>query len=339
MNVDMRTRYLGLELRNPVVASASPLCGDLDTLKRLEEAGAAAVVLPSLFEEQIEHEEIAVHWTIEAWAHGDAETATYFPELDDYNTGPGAYLEHVAAAKEALSIPVIASLNGSTAGGWTRYARLMEEAGADALELNLYSVEANPDTRAHDVEAREFLLVRKVKDSIGIPLAVKVGPYFSAFAHTARELARAGADGLVLFNRFLQPDIDPETLSVVPSIHLSSREELRLALRWIAILKGRVHVSLAATGGVHEPEDVVKVLLAGGDVAMVASALLMHGPAWVTTLVDGLTSWLSQHEYESVRQLKGSMSQESCPDPAAFERASYMRALTSYSPSSIREER
>jgi dihydroorotate dehydrogenase (fumarate) len=339
VNVDLRTRYLGLELRNPVVASASPLCGDLDTLKRLEEAGAAAVVLPSLFEEQIEHEEIAVHWTLEAWADTHAEAVTYFPELDDYNTGPAAYLEHVAAAKAALSIPVIGSLNGSSSGGWIRYASLIEEAGADALELNLYSIEANPDTRAHDVEAREFALVRNVKNSIGIPLAVKVGPYFSAFAHHARELSRAGAEGLVLFNRFLQPDIDPESLTVVPTINLSSRDELRLALRWIAILRGRVHVSLAATGGVHEPEDVVKVLLAGGDVAMVASALLLRGPEWVTTLVYGLAAWLAEHEYESVRQLNGSMSQATCPDPAAFERASYMRALSSYSPSSLRGER
>ena len=336
---DLRTRYLGLELRNPLVASASPLCGHLDTLKRLEEAGAAAVVLPSLFEEQIEHEEISVHWTLEAWTDSYAEAVTYFPELDDYNTGHGTYLEHIAAAKEALSIPVIGSLNGSTSGGWIRYARLIEEAGADALELNLYAVEANPDTTAHDVEAREFTLVRQVGESIGIPLAVKVGPYFSAFAHTARELARAGADGLVLFNRFLQPDIDPETLAVVPSIHLSTREELRLALRWIAILRGRVHVSLAATGGVHESEDVVKVLLAGGDAAMVASVLLRRGPEWLATLVSGLATWLDEHEYESVAQLKGSMSQASCPDPAAFERASYMRALTSYSPSPDRDDR
>jgi dihydroorotate dehydrogenase (fumarate) len=332
MSADLRTRYLGLELRNPLVPSASPLCGDLDMLKRLEAAGAAAVVLPSLFEEQIEHEEIAVHRLLETGAESFAEATTYFPELDDYNTGPGAYLEHVAAAKAALSIPVIASLNGSSSGGWIRYARLLEEAGADALELNLYAIEANPDTRAHEVEAREFALVRAVRSSIGIPLAVKVGPYFSAFAHTARELTRAGAEGLVLFNRFLQPDIDPETLAVVPSIGLSSREELRLALRWIAILKGRVHLSLAATGGVHEPEDVVKVVLTGGDVVMLASVLLMRGPEWLTTLRDGLAAWLEEHEYESVRQLKGSLSQASCPDPAAFERASYMRALTSFTP-------
>ena len=329
MSVDgvLRTRYLGLELRTPVVASSSPLGWDLEQLKRLEKAGAGAVVLPSLFEEQIERDALAVHARLEAWAEGNPEAASYFPELDDYRTGPDAYLEHVAAAKAALSIPVVASLNGSSLGGWTRYARLIAEAGADALELNTYAVEASPDTTSHEVESREFALVREVRRTIDIPLAVKVGPYFSAFAHTARELARAGADGLVLFNRFLQPDIDPETLAVVPSIHLSSREELRLALRWVAILRGRVHVSLAATGGIHDPEDLVKALLVGADVGQIASVLLLRGPDAIRDLVGGLAAWLEEHEYESVRQLKGSMSQAACPDPTAFERASYMRAL------------
>jgi dihydroorotate dehydrogenase (fumarate) len=332
VTVDLRTRYLGLELRNPLVVSSSPLGADLDTLRRMEEAGAGAVVLPSLFEEQIEREAVEVHQRLESWTGLSAEAASYFPELDEYNTGPGAYLEHVAAAKAALSIPVIGSLNGSTNGGWTRYARLIEEAGADALELNVYSVEADTDTTSHDVEARTVALVRNVATSVTIPLAVKVSPFFSAFAHTARQLAHAGAAGLVLFNRFLQPDIDPETLAVVPSAHLSTRDDLRLALRWIAILRGRVHVSLSATGGVHEPEDVVRALLAGADVTQMASVLLERGPDWLATLAEGLADWLDEHEYTSVRELKGSMSQASCPDPAAFERAGYMLALTSFVP-------
>jgi len=332
MSADLRTRYLGLELRNPLVASSSPLCADLDVLKQLEEAGAAAVVLPSLFEEQIEREEVEVHQQLESWTDHSAEATSYFPELDDYNTGPGAYLEHVAAAKAALSIPVIASLNGTTSGGWTRYAHLIQEAGADALELNVYAVEADPDTTAHAVESRTVALVRSVAASVTIPLAVKVSPYFSAFAHTARELSHTGAAGLVLFNRFLQPDIDPETLAVVPSAHLSTRDDLRLVLRWIAILRSRVHVSLAATGGVHEPEDVVCALLAGADVAQMASVLLERGPDWLATLAGGLADWLDEHEYASVRELKGSMSQASCPDPAAFERAGYMLALSSFMP-------
>ncbi len=331
MSADLRTSYVGLELRNPVVPSASPLCAHLETLRRLEEAGAAAVVLPSLFEEQVEHEQMVVHWALEAGRESFPEALTFFPELDDYNTGPGAYLDHVASAKEALSVPVIGSLNGSSPGGWVRYARLIEDAGADALELNLYAVEADPELEAVKVEARYLELVREVKAGIGIPLAVKIGPYFSALAHTARLLVEAGADGLVLFNRFLQPDIDLETLAVEPFIHLSSREELRLPLRWIAILKGRVPASLALTSGVHEADDVVKALLAGADVAMTASALLREGPERLTDMVEGVRAWLDDHEYESVEQLKGSMSQLACPDPTAFERANYMRALTSYS--------
>jgi dihydroorotate dehydrogenase (fumarate) len=331
VSVDLATRYLGLELASPLVASASPLGGHLDTLRRLEDSGAAAVVLPSLFEEQIEHEELSLHWTLEAGAGSHAEaTAAYFPELDQYATGPGEYLEHVAAAKAALSIPVIASLNGSSPGGWTRYARLIEEAGADALELNLYAIETDPEATAPDVEARLLGLVSDVRASVGIPLAVKVGPYFTAFAHTARELVAAGANGLVLFNRLVQPDLDPEGLTIGARVQLSTREEHRLPIRWIAILKGRIDASLAATGGIHEPIDVVKALLAGADVTMLASALLERGPEWLSRLSVGLSAWLEEHEYDSVEQMKGSMSQISCPDPTAFERASYMRALTTF---------
>jgi dihydroorotate dehydrogenase (fumarate) len=328
---DLRTRYLGLRLAHPLVPSASPLGADLDVLKRLEEAGAAAVVLPSLFEEQIEGEAMAVDHALEQGREAHAEAVSYLPELAGYNAGPEAYVEHVAAAKAALDVPVIASLNGSSRGGWLHYARLFEEAGADALELNVYAVEADTSETADHVEQRILEVVRAVRVEVRIPVAVKLGPFFTALAHFAARLVVAGADGLVLFNRFVQPDIDLETLRVVPEVHLSRRDELRLPLRWIAILHGRVPVSLAATSGIHEPEDVVKALLAGADVTMTASALLRHGPQRLTELRDGLRAWLEAHEYESVEQLKGSLSQASCPDPSAFERASYMQALVSYS--------
>jgi dihydroorotate dehydrogenase (fumarate) len=331
MSADLRTRYLGLELANPLVPSASPLGSDLEMLKRLEDAGAAAVVLPSLFEEQIEHEAMALHQALEAGSESFAEAITYFPELDDYNTGPDSYLAHLAAAKDALSIPVIASLNGSSRGGWVRYAGLMEEAGADALELNVYAVEADAADTAETVETRILDTVRAVRAEVHIPLAVKIGPFFSAFAHLATRLVVAGANGLVLFNRFVQPDIDLEAMSIRPEVHLSSREELLLPLRWIAILYGRVPVSLAATSGIHEAEDAVKALLAGADVTMTASALLRRGPEHLTEMLAGISAWLDEQEYASVEQLKGSMSQLSCPDPAAFERASYMQALVSFS--------
>jgi dihydroorotate dehydrogenase (fumarate) len=329
---DLRTTYLGLELSSPLVASASPLTGDLESLRALEEAGAAAVVLPSLFEEQIEHEEVELDAMLEHGAHSFGEALTYFPELEDYNTGPASYLELVAAARAALEIPVIASLNGSTGGGWIRYARLLEEAGAAAIELNVYAVEADPGATAEQVEERTLALVRSVREAVRVPLAVKVGPFYTAFAHTAARLAEAGADGLVLFNRFLQPDIDLETLAVAPALHLSTPEELRLPMRWIAILHGRVGADLAATGGAHGVEDVVKLLLAGADVVELASALLAHGPDHLRTLRAGLADWLAAREYASVEQLKGSLSQAASPDPAAFERAQYMRALVSYAP-------
>ena len=328
---DLRTSYLGLPLGSPLVVSASPLGADLDTLLRLEEAGAAAVVLPSLFEEQIEHEQLSVHHVLEAGSESFAEALSYFPDLEEYMSVPDTYIEHLADAKEALSIPVIASLNGSSAGGWVRYARLLERAGADALELNVYAVEADAAATADQVEKRILEVVRAVRAEVRIPVAVKLGPFFTALAHLAARLVVAGADGLVLFNRFVQPDIDLETLAIVPQLQLSTRDELLLPMRWIAILHGRVPISLAATSGVHEVEDVVKVLLAGADVAMTASALIRHGPERLSQLLAGLAAWLDEHEYESVEQLKGSMSQASCPDPAAFERASYMRALVSFS--------
>jgi dihydroorotate dehydrogenase (fumarate) len=329
---DLSTSYLGLPLRNPIVASASPLTGSLDTLRALQNEGVAAVVLPSLFEEQIEHEEIDIHELLEHQTHSFGEALTWFPELEDYNTGPTRYLEHLAHAKAALDVPVIASLNGVSAGGWLRYARLCEEAGADALELNVYAVETDLAHSAADVEERTLALVGQVRAAVSIPIAVKVGPFYSAFAHMAVRLADAGADGLVLFNRFLQPDIDLETLEVAPWLPLSTPVELRLPLRWIAILRGRVDVDLAGTTGVHDWRGALKLLLAGADVVMVASALLARGPGVVGELLEGVEAWMAEGEYASVAQLKGSLSQASCPDPAAFERGNYMRALVSYAP-------
>ena len=332
MTPDLTTTYLGLTLRSPIVASASPLTGKLDSLLELERHGIGAAVLPSLFEEQIEHDQLDVHELLEHATHSFGEALTWFPELDDYNTGPAAYLEHLRAAKEAVSVPIVASLNGVSPGGWLRYARLCEDAGADALELNVYAVEVDPATSAAEVEARTAALVHEVRSSIGIPLAVKVGPFYSAFAHMASQLESAGADGLVLFNRFLQPDIDLETLEVAPWLALSTPSELRLPLRWIAILRGRVNVSLAGTSGVHDWESALKLLLAGADAVMVASAALARGPAVVADILDGLRAWMTEREYVSVEQLKGSLSRTSSPDPAAFERGNYMRALVSYAP-------
>lgn len=328
---DLSTGYLGMRLRNPLVVSASPLSDKLETLRQLEACGAAAIVMRSLFEEQIEHESFDLHEMLEQWTGGNFEAQDFFPAIADYKTGPATYLESIEAAKRELSIPVIGSLNGVTTSGWTHYARLIQEAGADALELNIYLVAANADDTAATVEERYISLVAAVRDTVSIPLAVKIGPYFSALPDMSRRLVAAGADGLVLFNRFVQPDIDLETLTVVPRVRLSTPAELTLPLRWIAILRSQVQASLAATTGIHSSEDVLKVLLAGADVAMMASALLMYGPAHLTRVHDDLVRWLGEHEYESVEQLKGSLSQEACPDPAEFERAHYMRALVSYS--------
>ncbi len=330
MSPDLASSYLGLQLKSPLVASASPLTGDIDSLRALEEAGAAAVVLPSLFEEQIEHDATAVDIVLEHGAQSFGEALTYFPEMDDYNTGPGAYIAHVAAAKEALAIPVIASINGVTPGGWVRYAELLQQAGADAIELNVYAVETDPYASSASVEDRTLRLVSRVKNALSVPLAVKVGPYYTAFANTATRLADAGASGLVLFNRFLQPDIDLESMTVSPELQLSSNDEMRLPLRWIAILRGRIPISLAATSGVQSSDDVVKLLLAGADAVMLASALLRGGPGVLQELTQGLSAWMSERDYDSVEQLKGSMSQEACGDPRAFERAQYVRALVDY---------
>lgn len=331
--VDLSTRYLGLRLRTPLVACSSPLTGSLAGLRQLEDAGASAVVLPSLFEEQLTAESLEIDRWLETGAESFGEALGYFPALDDYNTGPDHHLELVQKAKEVLDVPVIASLNGTTPGGWLEHARWLEEAGADALELNLYVVAADPEENAWMLETRLREVVVAVRREIAIPLAVKLSPFFTAFAHTARELVAAGADGLVLFNRFYQPDLDLEKLEVVPRLVLSTSEELRLPLRWIAILRGRVEASLAATSGVHTRDDVLKVLLAGADVAMLASALLRHGPRHLQSLEQEIAEWLAAREYQSVEQLKGSLCQRSVADPEAFERANYVRALKTWSSS------
>ncbi|MBK8104805.1 MAG: dihydroorotate dehydrogenase-like protein [Betaproteobacteria bacterium] len=330
MSVDLSTRYLGLPLKHPIVASASPLTGSIDSLRRLQDAGVAAVVLPSLFEEQIEHEEMATHNLMMYGAELSPEAHGFFPEMQNYPTGPDRYLKLIGEAKHALSVPVIASLNGHTPGGWTNIARQFQDAGADAIELNVYFLAASVDDTSAEVEQRYVDLVASVTQQVGIPVAVKVAPYFSAMANMAARLHQAGAAGLVLFNRFLQPDITLDELEVAPHLVLSTSDELRLALRWIAILRGRVGASLAATGGAHTPEDVLKLLLAGADCVMLASSLLTRGPGHVEALVRGVQAWLSDREYSSVAQMKGSLSQQACPDPDAFERANYMRALQSY---------
>jgi dihydroorotate dehydrogenase (fumarate) len=330
---DLSTDYLGLELRSPIVASSSPLTGHLDGLRDLEDAGVGAVVLPSLFEEQIVFESVELDRLLETGAESFGEALSYFPELDDYNTGPDRYLELIAEAKQKLEIPVIASLNGTSPGGWLEHAKLIEQAGADALELNLYLVAADPQMTADSVEASYRELVTAVRSAVQLPLAVKLSPYFTALAHVALELVEAGADGLVLFNRFFQPDLDLETLDVAPRMTFSSSEELRLPLRWIGILHGQVRASLAATSGVHTADDALKVLLAGANVAMMASALLERGPRRIGQIQRTISMWMEEREYASIRQLQGSVSRRAVADPAAFERANYMRTLKSYSSS------
>ena len=330
MSADLTTNYLGLKLRNPLVVAACPLTMELHCLQRLEDAGASAAVLASLFEEQIEGE-----WSsprshapdehccsaVDLVAHG---------ELFNYNSGPDAYLRHVTAAKRALSIPVIASLNGtSPRSGWVRFAKLIEQAGADALELNVYLVPTRPDQPAEAIERRYLDLVAAVRAQISIPLAVKIGPFFSSLPNMVRRLVEAGANGLVLFNRFMQPDIDLDTLEVTPSLVLSSRDELRLPLRWIAILRGQTEASLAATSGIHFAEDMIKLLLAGADVGMLASALIRNGPDHLVTMLAELTYWLEHKNFGSVEQIKGLLSQQRGPDSSAFERVSYMRTVMS----------
>jgi dihydroorotate dehydrogenase (fumarate) len=331
VTVDLRTNYLGLELRSPLVASPSPLTGELDGLRRLEAAGVGAVVLPSLFEEQLTHDQLELDRLLETTSDHTGEALSYFPDLADYNTGPWSYLDHLEQAKRALSVPVIASLNGITPGGWVGHAKRMRDAGADGIELNLYTVATEPRVGAAELEARYLDLIAQVRAAVSLPLAVKLSPFFTALANFAVRVDEAGADGLVLFNRFYQPDLDIDTLDVVPRLVLSTSEELRLPLRWIAILYGRVGTSLAATTGVHTGLDAAKALLAGANVAMMTSALLRNGPEHVQVVEGELRAVLAERDYDSVAQLRGSMSRSAMPDPAGFERANYMRTLMSWS--------
>lgn len=328
--MDLATTYLGLELKHPIVASASPLSKTLDGIKRMEDAGAAAIVMFSLFEEQIRHENESFDYLMEAGTDQFAESLTYFPAVEDYRIGPDSYLELIRKATEATGVPIIASLNGITKAGWTEYARDMAEAGAKAIELNVYYIPASLDITGAEVEQRYLDVVGAVKSAVSVPVAVKLSPFFSSTGDMARRLVAAGADGLVLFNRFYQPDFDLEELEVVPDLDLSSASEIRLPLLWIAVLHGRLKVSLAATRGVQSGIEVLKYVMAGADAVMTTSALLRNGVGHMKTLLDGVTGWMERRGYESIRQMKGSMSQLKVGDPSAFERANYIKVLQSY---------
>lgn len=329
--IDLTTKYLDMKLKNPLVVSASPLSEDLGNLRRMEDSGAAAIVMPSLFEEQIHVESNTLDHFLHQGTESFAESLTYFPDLTGYNMGPEGYLEQLRLAKRAVSIPVIGSLNGSSTGGWLDYAKKIQDAGADALELNIYLISTDPATSGEHVEQLYVDLLSKVKASLRIPVAVKIGAYFSSLPHTAQRLAEAGASGLVLFNRFYQPDFDLENLEVVPNLILSTPHELLLRLTWVAVLFGKIHADLAITGGVHTGVDVVKSMMAGARVAMMTSALYKHGIGHLATVRSELLKWMEEHEYESIQQMQGSMSQRSVADPSAFQRANYVKVLSSYS--------
>jgi len=329
--IDLTTKYLGFKLKSPLVASASPLCESIDNLRRMEEAGIAAVVLPSLFEEQLELESDAIDSNLSRGDDSFAESLNYFPDLRTYNLGPDGYLELIHKAKRAISLPVIASLNGTSLGGWLRYARLMQQAGADAIELNLYGVAVDPDRSGTEIEQEYCEIVSQVKAGVTIPVAVKLSPFFTAIPYLARRLDEAGADALVLFNRFYQPEFDLEALDVVPAITLSHPQDLLLRLHWVAILYGQVRANLAITGGVHRAGDVLKSMMAGASVAMMTSALLRDGIAHVRVVLEQITQWMYEHEYESIHQMVGSMSYRSVPNPSALQRLNYVRVLSSYS--------
>lgn len=327
---DLTTTYLGLTLKNPVVASASPLSKKLEGIRRLEEAGASAVVMYSLFEEQITHESLALDHFLNRGTESFAEALSYFPDLENYNIGPEEYLNLIRRAKEAVSIPIIGSLNGVSAGGWVEYARKIEEAGADALELNMYYIPTDTDITAQELEQNYVDLVSEVCSRVSIPVAVKLSPFFTALPNLARRLAGAGAKGLVLFNRFIQPDLDIETLEVTPALQLSTPAELRLPLRWVAILYGRVPCDLALTSGVHDAQAVLKAMMAGAKVTMLASELIQNGLKRIGEILTDMNAWMETFEYESVSQMQGSMSQKAVAEPAAFERANYLKALQTF---------
>lgn len=328
--VDLSTRYLGLELRSPLMASASPLSQELSGIRALEDAGASAVVLGSLFEEQLRLETFELVHYLSASTESFAEALSFFPQSSEFHLGPDEYLNHILKAKAAVHVPLIASLNGSTAGGWTEYARQIQDAGADALECNIYYIPTDMDLAGEAVEQTYVEIARAVKAAVTIPVAIKLSPFFSNMANMARRMESAGADGLVLFNRFYQPDIDLEELEVKPNVLLSTPQALRLPLTWIGILYGHVKMSLAATSGIHTAQDALKMLMVGADVTMLCSALFLHGISHLQEVERGIVRWMEEREYESVSQMRGSMSRLRCPDPSAFERAQYMRAIKSY---------
>jgi dihydroorotate dehydrogenase (fumarate) len=328
--IDLTTKYLGLKLKNPLVVSASPLSEDLGNIRRMEDSGAAAVVLTSLFEEQIHVESAALDKFLQQGTESFAESLTYFPDLTGYNLGPAGYLEHLRRAKKAVGIPIIGSLNGSSTGGWIDYAKKIQDAGADALELNIYFIPTDAEMTGTEVEKLYADLVSQVKASLRIPVAVKIGAYFSSLPNTARRLDQAGANALVLFNRFYQPDFDLEDLEVVPNLILSTPHELLLRLNWVAVLYGKIRADLAITGGVHTGLDVLKSMMAGACVAMLTSALLKNGIGHLATVRAELLKWMEEHEYESIQQMQGSMSQRAVADPSAFQRANYVKVLSSY---------
>ena len=329
---DLTTRYLGLSLKSPIVAGASPLTGEVDNIRLLEDLGAGAVVLPSIFEEQIEHEERQIERLVAIAADSYSEALTYFPAPGSYRVGPERYLEILYRAAKAVHIPIVASLNGTTASGWVNYARHMEEAGADALELNVYFIPTGPEMSGREVEDRYIDILKAVKRAVRIPVAIKISPYFSSMHHMATQLIDAGADGLVLFNRFYQPDIDLTRLALLPSVELSTSAEIRLPLLWVGVLSGRVRASLAASTGVESADEVIKYLLAGADVVMTTSALLRHGVNYMKPLLDGLKNWLEARDLETLDNVRGSMSQRNITDPTLFERANYIRVLQGYRP-------
>lgn len=328
--MDLTTRYLGLTLANPIMPGASPLPGDLDTVKRLEDAGASAIVMNSLFEEQLALEQMAGHRLLDGHDEGYAEALSYFPTTSDYKLDSDAYLEQIRKIRAAVSVPVIGSLNGVSLGGWVNHARSIQEAGAHALELNMYELAADPSEDAAALEARQLRIVRAVLAGISIPVAVKLSPFYSALPSFVRALEEAGVGGVVLFNRLYQPDIDPENLELARTLHLSTSSELPMRLRWLAILSPHARLSLAASGGVHEPLDAVKALMAGATTVQLVSSLLRHGPGHLKIVLDGLRAWLEEHEYESAAQLRGSMNHARCPNPGAYERGNYVQLLQSW---------
>jgi len=325
--LDLTTKYLGLNLRTPLVASASPLSHEIASIRALEDAGASAIVLYSLFEEQLRQESLELDFYLSAGTESYAESLSYFPEPAEFNLGPDEYLEHIRKAKDAVKVPVIASLNGSSVGGWIQYATQIEEAGADALECNIYWIVTDPGISSGEVEQHYLDIVKAVKTAVHIPVAIKLSPFFSNFANMAQRIDDTGVDGLVLFNRFYQPDIDLETLELTPRVLLSTPQAMRLPLTWIGVLCGKLKASLAATSGIHSAEDVVKLVMVGADATMLCSTLLRNGIPHLRSIEEGLRQWMEAHEYESVAQMRGSMSQQRCSDPSAFERAQYMRAV------------